>query len=312
MQANAPVIHGQKRHGHHQRNGDAHDQARSRIQRPAPPQGLAAGALVQAKADEAHRQHDRHGLHQHLDKLVDRGRHRLGLVLNLPQCDTDGQRLADLLGGVGQCFTEGDDVAALGHGHAQCNHLLPLKTHLDGGWVDVIPLDLGDVTQAQLTATRADWHGAQFVDRLELASHPHLHHVQRRLHGTGRFHGVLLPQLGQHGIQVQPQLRQAFLGNFDVEFFVLHAKQLDLGHIGHTQQLLAHIIGKGFHLGVAETGRLQRIDDAIHITKVIVEKRPLHTLRQGAAHVTNPFSHLVPDVGHLAAPGRILDLEDDL
>jgi len=102
------------------------------------------------------------------------------------------------------------------------------------------------------------------------------------------------------------------LRDFDENLFILHAKQLDLGDIGHAQQLLAHIIGKLLELGVAEALGLQRVDHAVHIPKVVVEERPLDALRQGVAHVAHLFAHGVPDVGHIAGFGRVLDLENDL
>ena len=116
----------------------------------------------------------------------------------------------------------------------------------------------------------------------------------RALHAASAFHRVLLPQLGQHLVDVQAQLCQALLRQFNEQLFFLHTKQFDLGHVGHAQQLLAHVVGKVFQLG------LQGVNHAIHITKIVIEKRPLHALRQGVAHIAHALAHLVPDVGHLA------------
>ncbi|MNU93772.1 hypothetical protein D3C71_837210 [compost metagenome] len=223
------------------------------------------------------------------------------------------QRAANAVGGGMQRLAQRNDVAALGHGDAQRNHFLPLVTHLHGGRVHIAALDLGDIAQAQLCARRAtDRHGAQVFNGVELTLHPHLHLVLRGLNSSGALHGVLLAQLGQHLVHVQAQLRQALLRDFDEQLFVLHAKQLNLGDIGHTQQLLACVVGKLLEFGVAEALGLQRVDHAIHIAKVVVEERALDALRQGVAHVAHLLAHAVPDVGHLARLGRILDLKDDL
>ena len=312
MQADAPVVHGQKGHGQHQRNGDAHHQAGAHVERPAPVQRLLARALVQPQADEAHRQHNGHRLDQHLDEFIDRIGHRFGLVLDLPQADAQRQGFFNVRGGGGEGLAQRDDVAALAHGDPERNHLLALEVHLDRGRIHIVALDGGNVAQAQLAGAGANRHGAQLFHRLELAGHAHLHHVERRLHGAGGCHRVLLVQLGQHRVEVEPQLGQALLRDFDVELFVLHAKQLDLGHVGHAQQLLAHVFGKGFDLGITEARRLQRVDDAIDITKVVVEKWPHHALRQAGAHVADLVAHLVPDVGHLGAPCLFLDVENDV
>ena len=67
-----------------------------------------------------------------------------------------------------------------------------------------------------------------------------------------------------------------------------------------------------FELGIAETVCLQRVDHAVNIAKIVVEKRPLHRAGQGVAHVADLFTDGVPDVGDFSGFGVVLDLEDDL
>ena len=62
-----------------------------------------------------------------------------------------------------------------------------------------------------------------------------------------------------------------------------------LAHIGHTQQLLAHVVGKGLELGVIEAVGLQRIDHAVHVAKIVIEKRAL-TRRPAACRACRPSS----------------------
>jgi len=91
------------------------------------------------------------------------------------------------------------------------------------------------------------------LHRLELPLHPYLQNILRRLNGACRLDGILLTQLRQHLVEVEPQLRQTLLRDFDKDFFLLHAEQLDLADVRDPQQLLAHVVGKGFQLGVVET-----------------------------------------------------------
>ena len=178
MQADAKVIHGQKGHGQHQRDGDAHHQTGADVQRPAPPQGVLARPLVQAQRQEAHRQHNHHRLDQHLDELVDRARHRTGLILHLGQAHA--RRQAGLCGHNrhAQRLAQRNDVTALGHGHAQRDHLVALMAHLDTGRVRITPGHRGDVGQANLRARcPANGQGLQIFQALELAAHTHLHHI---------------------------------------------------------------------------------------------------------------------------------------
>ena len=82
----------------------------------------------------------------------------------------------------------------------------------------------------------------------------------------------------QHLVQVKTRLR-LLARHLNVYFLVLNAKQFDLGYIRHAQQLLPHVIGHGLDFSVAETIRLQRVNDAIHVTEIIVEKGTLHARR---------------------------------
>ena len=191
--------------------------------------------------------------------------------------------------------------------------MLALKAHLDGRWVHIAALNLGDIAQLDLLPrSAANGHGLKLFNRLELTLNTDLHHVQRGLHGAGTFHRVLLPELRQHRIQVQAELGQALLRNFNVDFFVLGAKQLHFVDIGHAQQLLPDIIGDVTDFSHGKTLGFDGINHAIHITKIIIEKWTDYTLRQGLAHVADFFANRVPDVGHISGFGRVFDLKNDL
>ena len=312
MQANAPVVHAQKRDRQHQWNGDTHHQARAHINVIALEPALLTRALVKAQGHKTHRQHDHDGFDERAHKFVDRARHGGGLVLHFDQAQACRQRGVDGCGRRLKRFAHGNDVAALAHGNAQAQHLLALEMHLHAGRVNRPALDLGNVAQMQLVArSAANRHGAQLLHRLKLPSHAHLHHVQRGLHRACALNGVLLAQLRQHLVHVQAELRQALLRDFDVNFFVLHAKQFDLVDVGHAQQFLADIVGGVLGLHVREAVGFQRVNHAIDVAKLVIEKRPLHACGQGVTHVAELFAHHVPKIGHLGGLGRILDFKED-
>ena len=184
--------------------------------------------------------------------------------------------------------------------------------HHHGRRVHIAALNGGNVAQANLLPARPDGHGLQVFHRIELPLHPNLHHVQRRLHRARRLHRVLLTQLRQHLVHVQPHLGQALLRNLYKQLLVLRPKQFHLRHVRHAQELLTHVIGKGFNLGVAETVGLQGVDHAVHITKIVVKERPHHARWQGNAHVTHFFAHRVPHIGHIAGFAGVFDLKNNL
>ena len=180
------------------------------------------------------------------------------------------------------------------------------------GWIHHTALDVGDIAQTQLTAgTPSNGHGTQLLDRLKLACHAYLHHVQRRNDRTRAFHRVLLTELRQHLVHVQPQLRQAFLRNLDVDFFVLHAKQIDLVDVGHPQELLADVVRRGFHFRLGKAIGFDGINYTVDVSEFIVEERALHTARQGVAHIADFFPDHVPQIGDFGCLGGILDFKND-
>ena len=122
----------------------------------------------------------------------------------------------------------------------------------------------------------------------------------------------MLGQLTQYLVQIQPKLRQPLLRNLDEHLFILHTKQLNFGHMRHAQQLLTHVVGEGFDFSVVETVRLQRVNHAVDIAKIIIEKRPLNARGQRAANVANLLADGVPGVGHVRALDDVFDLKNDL
>ena len=126
--------------------------------------------------------------------------------------------------------------------------------HLGLRRVDITTCDGCNVAQAQLAIGCAtDGQRTQLLLGLQLPAHAQLHHVLRGLQGACGFHRVLLPQLRQHLVQVQAQLRQTLLGDFDEQLLILHAHEFDFVHVGHAQQALANIVGKGLDFSRAVT-----------------------------------------------------------
>ena len=270
---------------------------------------------MQAQRDETDGQHHGHGFDQHADKFAHRARHRSRLVLHMRQRDAGRQLAAEGGSTLAQRLAQRDDVAALGHRHPQRDHRLALVTHFHRRRVDHTAPHLGNIRQLQCAAGAsglvggADREALELVHRVEGTRHPHLQVLAAGVHHTGALHGVLRSQLGQHLVHVQAQLGQAFLRNLDEDFFGLGAKHLDLGNIGHLQQLRAHALRKHPQFFVAEPIGRQRKNGPVDIAEVIVEKRPDHALWQGGTQVADLLAHLVPAIGHILGRRAVLQLQ---
>jgi hypothetical protein len=91
------------------------------------------------------------------------------------------------------------------------DHLAPLVAHLDLRRIQVTAGDFGNVRQAQLLArTASDRHVAQLLERLELPATRTCTVSSGRLHAARALDGVLLRQLRQHLVHVQPQRARRF------------------------------------------------------------------------------------------------------
>ena len=141
--------------------------------------------------------------------------------------------------------------------------------------------------------------------------HPYLEHIQRGLQCAGRFNRVLLTQLCQHLVHVQTKLGQTALRDFDVDFFVLRAKQLDLVDIRHTKQLLPHRICKSPDLGLTKAIGLERVNHAKDVAKLVIEKGALNPAGQRLAHVANLFAYRVPKLAYIAGLGGVFELKQN-
>ena len=141
--------------------------------------------------------------------------------------------------------------------------------------------------------------------------HPYLEHIQRGLQCAGRFNRVLLTQLCQHLVHVQTKLGQTALRDFDVDFFVLRAKQLDFVDIRHTKQLLPHRICKSPDLGLTKAIGLERVNHAKDVAKLVIEKGALNPAGQRLAHVANLFAYRVPKLAYSVGLGGVFDLKQN-
>ena len=118
--------------------------------------------------------------------------------------------------------------------------------------VDIGALDGRDVAELEAVAAGANREHLQIVDRIELAADAHLEEVGRRVDDACRLDCILLAELRDHGVEVEPQLGEALLRNLDEDFFVLCAEDLDLVDVFHLQEALAHAVGLLLQLLVAE------------------------------------------------------------
>ena len=101
--------------------------------------------------------------------------------------------------------------------------------------------------------------------------------------GAARLDGVLrLQRLYQLG-NVEAHGGELLGRELQIDLLVLRADEVDLGNVGHAQQLGAHALGIVAQLAMREAVRGQREDQRIGVAELVVEERALHALTARSA-----------------------------
>ena len=116
-----------------------------------------------------------------------------------------------------------------------------------------------------------------------------------------------LHQLGN----VEPHSGELLGRELEVDLFVLRADEIDLGDVGNAAQLAAHALGMIAQLAMGEAVRSQGKYQRIGIAELVVEERPLNSLRQRLLDVADLLARLIPEVGHLGRRRRVLEGHED-
>ena len=118
--------------------------------------------------------------------------------------------------------------------------------------IDVAAPDRGDVAQAEEAAVDAEVDGLQALLRGELARHADgdASRASASTRAARRDRVLRLQRLHQRD-DVEAERGDLLGRELEVDLLVLHAEQVDLGDVGHAQQLGAHALGIVAQLAVA-------------------------------------------------------------
>ena len=108
---------------------------------------------------------------------------------------------------------------------------------------------------------------------IERAAHAHGDAFARRFDGAGGNDRVLAGERRGQQLRRDAQPRHLPQRQVDVDDFVLHADEIHLADVAHAQQLGADELGLVAQLAIGEAVAGQRVDHAIHVAEVVVEKR---------------------------------------
>ena len=290
MQIDAEEFHRGECHRQHQRNRQRDDEP---------------GAETQRK--ETHQQHDGDSDRERIDEFADRTLHRVRLIGDAVEIESDRQCAAQALHGVVEIAAEQKDVAAVAHRHGDAERILAFVAHARLLRIAVAALHVGDVAKAEQLSVRADGNVADRFDRIERTGRTQIDAIGRRLETARCGDRVLRFEHFLHLIETHAERGEFGVRQFDENLFVLQADQIDLRHVRHAQQFELDAFGVIAELRVVVAFAGQRVDVAERIAEFIVEERPDRAGRQCVADVADFLAHLIEHVGHFRGVDRILD-----
>ncbi len=112
------------------------------------------------------------------------------------------------------------------------------------------------------------------------------------------------------GVGIQAQHGDLLRRELEVDFLVLHADEIDLGHVADAQQLCPNPLGLVPQLPMREAVGRQRIDQRIGIPELVVTKRTRDPGRERVRDVTNLLAHLIPQARHGLRIDGILQIDE--
>src|SRR3954447_98711 len=140
-------------------------------------------------------------------------------------------------------LAECQDVAVLPHRDAEPNGGAAVVSEYWLLWVSVAPLHFGDVAQPKESAVDTEIDGLEALFGHELTRDTNRDFLCIRVHCPARLDRVLrLQSLYQLG-NVEPHGGELLGRELQIDFFVLYAEKVDLGHVGNTEQLGSHALG---------------------------------------------------------------------
>ena len=114
-----------------------------------------------------------------------------------------------------------------------------------------------------------------------------------------------------HLLHIDAQGGLPVLGDFHVDLSALAAEKFHLGHVRHPQQLLADFLGEVILLGPAVSVRANRVDDAEHIAKFVVDVGTLDAVGHPMPHVIEFLARGVPDIRDFLRRRGIAEFKKD-
>jgi hypothetical protein len=224
------------------------------------------------------------------------------------------QVLLQALHGDGQVVAQRNHVAALGHYDAEPDRIATGNAHPRLWRIGQAACHACDVAEAETAPADGKAGVAQGLDADERAADAQAHPIGLRFDLPGRHRGILPLQRIEHLGRHQAHRGQTRRTDVDVDFFVLHADQLDLLYVVHPAQLARQTICLATQIAHAVASLVVACDEGknldLHIAELVVGEGPLYAGGQGMADIVKFLAYLAPGLGNLGLRRVILEDHD--
>ena len=231
------------------------------------------------------------------------------LVGDLFEVDALRQRGLDLLHRGFDILAELDDVGALGHHDADAERRLAALMHKKARRVLEASRYRRDVAEAEARAAELDGRVGHGLGAVDGAGDAQRHALRACLDGACRDHGILLCQRIEDGLRRNSKGGELGVAEFDEDPLVLHTVEIDLGHVLHLEQLLAHGLGHALELRKVGAVGGQRVEDGVDIAVFVIDVGADHLRGQVGADIAQLLAQLVEELRHFARRRVVLELD---
>ena len=245
--------------------------------------------------------------HEVVDRDVDGDR----LVGHQHGLDAEGQVGLDVGHLLAKVAAQRQDVAGIAHRDREPDRRLPVDAEHRLRRVDEATPDGGDIAQPEDAVAGHEVDRFEVLLGIERAGDAEEYAFLVGLNDAGRSHEVLRLQRGDDGRVIEPEAREPFGRELDVDLLVLRAQHVDLRDVLHLQQARARVLDGIAQFAKRETVGGERVDDAERVAEIVVEEGPDDAGGEGPADVADVLADLVPDVRNRGRRRRLLEVDED-
>ena len=199
----------------------------------------------------------------------------------------------------GKVFAEADIVAAVFHGNGNADGRLSVKINFGFGRVGITAGDFGNVIKAENAPVGINRDAADFFKCIRQAGKAQVNIVVGAFCHTGGYNCRLRFYGAGKRIKRNAKRRKFIVGDFQINFFRLHADKFNFFYVWHGIKNAFNFFGFFTHILVTETFGGDCVYIAVYIVETVVKIRSVNAFRQVCFNIVYNIAQFQPVAAYL-------------